>query len=167
MVSNGHYAVRRVYVQISKQSREICKGHRLPYINRSANFANIGGLPVLKHFLPQYLRMCFNVGSFSYSGFVAVKKLYAANPGPAERKALENEIRLLKSLHHSNVLTLLGVVTKPHLAIVMDWCHSSLFHRLHVAESGYDPINALRLAMRVADGMSYLHSRGVLHRCSG
>lgn len=93
-----------------------------------------------------------------------MKQLYAAKPNQAERKEFENEIRLLKSLRHTNVLSLLGVVTKPKLAIIMDWCHSSLYQRLHVDGNGYDPTAALQLTKQVAEGMNYLHSRSVLHR---
>ncbi|KAH7678250.1 expansin B, partial [Aphelenchoides avenae] len=50
-------------------------------------------------------------------GPVAVKQLFAAKPQPSQRRAFRNEIRLLKSLRHTNVLGLLGVVTEPKLAI--------------------------------------------------
>ncbi|KAH7697797.1 RAF protein, partial [Aphelenchoides avenae] len=96
-------------------------------------------------------------------GPVAVKQLYMAHPSPSVRRSLENEIRLLKSLRHSNVLSLLGVVTRPQLAIVTDWCYCSLYHKLHVAEAKYDEETQLRICSQIAEGMNYLHSKAVLH----
>ncbi|KAH7673153.1 RAF protein, partial [Aphelenchoides avenae] len=96
-------------------------------------------------------------------GPVAVKQLYMAHPSPSVRRSLENEIQLLKSLRHSNVLNLLGVVTRPQLAIVTDWCYCSLYHKLHVAETKYDEQAQLRVCSQIAEGMNYLHSKAILH----
>ncbi|KAH7714171.1 RAF protein [Aphelenchoides avenae] len=97
-------------------------------------------------------------------GPVAVKQLFAAKPPPSQRRAFRNEIRLLKSLRHTNVLGLLGIVTEPKLAIVTDWCHGSLYHQIHVAESEYESHTIYRFCKQIAEGVHYLHSKGVLHR---
>lgn len=80
------------------------------------------------------------------------------------------EVALLASLRHPNLILFMGYATQPHLAIVSEFMHrGSLFKVLR--KGGDKPLD-LRLqrsvAISVARGMAYLHSRSppLLHLVS-
>lgn len=93
-----------------------------------------------------------------------MKRLDNPQAAVADIRTFENEIRLLKSLRHTNVLSLLGVVRKPHLAIVTDWCYCSLFWLIHKEGVVFETAMIVHFCRQIAEGMHYLHSKGVLHR---
>lgn len=97
-------------------------------------------------------------------GPVAVKQVDNPQSAIADIRTFKNEIRLLKSLHHTNVLSLRGVVRKPRLAIVTDWCYCSLFWLIHQSGSVFETATVVHFCRQIAEGMNYLHSKDVIHR---
>ncbi len=75
----------------------------------------------------------------------------------------ERERRIVKSLRHPNLCRLFGVSTCPgSLCLVYDFLEGgSLAGLLRDRRKGYD---LLQIALDVAEGMDYLHKRGVMHR---
>jgi len=87
---------------------------------------------------------CIGSGSFgtvykaNWHGPVAIKALKVKQPTAAQLQAFKNEVSVLKKTRHVNVLLFMGVIRKPNLAIVTQWCEgSSLYRCLHVLEKKY------------------------------
>ncbi|CDW57431.1 Pkinase Tyr and C1 1 domain containing protein [Trichuris trichiura] len=100
-------------------------------------------------------------------GPVAIKKLNIGEPGPAQLQAFKNEVAVLKSTRHVNILLFMGWVREPHLAIVTQWCEgSSLYKHLHVNEprTEFSVYQIVDIAKQTAQGMDYLHSKNIIHR---
>ena len=100
-----------------------------------------------------------------YHGTVAVKFLNVQNPTPNQSNAFRNEVAILKSTRHDNVLLFIGCILKPYMAIVTEWCPgSSLYRHLHVEEDQWDITQLIDIAKQTSIGMEYLHARDILHR---
>jgi serine/threonine protein kinase len=100
-----------------------------------------------------------------YHGVVAIKFLNVQNPTPHQSHAFRNEVAILKSTRHDNILLFIGCILKPHLAIVTEWCPgSSLYRHLHVEEENWDMVQLVDIAKQTATGMEYLHAKDILHR---
>lgn len=100
-----------------------------------------------------------------YHGTVAIKFLNVQNPTHAQAQAFRNEVAILKSTRHDNILLFIGCILKPYLAIVTEWCPgSSLYRHLHVQEEHWDMFQLIDLAKQTAIGMEYLHASDILHR---
>lgn len=100
-----------------------------------------------------------------YHGTVAIKFLNVQNPTPNQFKAFRNEVAILKSTRHDNVLLFIGCIFKPYLAIVTEWCPgSSLYRHIHVEEEHWEINQLIDIARQTSTGMEYLHARDILHR---
>jgi len=107
------------------------------------------------------------VYKWNYFGPVAIKQLKISSPSAADLLAFKNEAELLKNARHPNILNFLGVILKPELAIVTEWCQgSSLYRQIHVIEPTveFSVEEVVIIAQQVSQGMQYLHWRGVAHR---
>jgi serine/threonine protein kinase len=97
---------------------------------------------------------------------VAVSKLLlGAQLRPHELAEFEQEVQLSAGLRHPNVLLLLGVAASP-LMLVTELCPAgSLYQCLHKDKSLQpSPAEALGMMRDLAAGLSYLHSKRVMHR---
>lgn len=104
-------------------------------------------------------------GKDFYHGIVAIKFLNVQNPTPHQSHAFRNEVAILKSTRHDNVLLFIGCILKPYLAIVTEWCPgSSLYKHIHVEEERWEMNQLVDIAKQTATGMEYLHARDILHR---
>ncbi|KAF9780834.1 kinase-like domain-containing protein, partial [Thelephora terrestris] len=66
-----------------------------------------------------------------------------------------------KSLHHPNVLPLLGVImSKNRFAMVSEWLPNGDINEYVEAHQG---VNLFELLMGVAEGLIYMHERGMVH----
>jgi len=82
-------------------------------------------------------------------------------------KDFEHEVSLMSTLRHRNIVTFLGCsLAFPRISIVMEMCESGSIQDM--IENGTmrqkSSQEILRLLLDIAEGMNYLHSRGVLHR---
>ncbi|KAF5459882.1 hypothetical protein F2P56_019794 [Juglans regia] len=78
-----------------------------------------------------------------------------------------SEVALLFRLRHPNIITFVAACKKPPVfCIITEYlAGGSLRKYLHHQEPHSVPLNlVLKLALNIAHGMQYLHSRGILHR---
>lgn len=100
-----------------------------------------------------------------WHGPVAIKTLNVTDPTPAQLQAFKNEVAVLRKTRHVNILLFMGVIRKPNLAIVTQWCEgSSLYRCLHVHEKRFDVQQIIEIARQTAQGMDYLHAKNIIHR---
>ncbi|KAK0419261.1 hypothetical protein QR680_014047 [Steinernema hermaphroditum] len=103
----------------------------------------------------------------NWFGPVAIKKLKVGDPSAAQLEAFKNEVAVLKKIRHANVLLFMGVIRKPFLGIVTQWCEgSSLYRHIHVNEPKVDFSMAaiIEICKQIGQGMNYLHSKNIIHR---
>lgn len=104
-------------------------------------------------------------GTDFYHGVVAVKFLNVSKPSPHQVAAFKNEVAILKSTRHENILLFIGCFLSDQLAIVTEWCPgSSLYRHLHVDEVLWDMCQLIDIARQTSTGMEYLHAKDILHR---
>ena len=61
---------------------------------------------------------------------------------------------LYRKTRHVNILLFMGFMTKPHFAIITQWCEgSSLYRHLHVIETKFDTMRRIDVARQTAQGM--------------
>lgn len=98
---------------------------------------------------------------------VAIKKLKSEQLTPQILQELKQEIAILSTLRHPNVLLYIGACTKPpNICIVTEWCgKGSLYEYLH-SDAFISVRQILQLAMGIAQGVNYLHSleHRIIHR---
>ena len=101
----------------------------------------------------------------SYQGtVVAVKQLLER--GKSVREKLENEVQTLARLRHPNLLLFMGYALEPPL-ILTEFMRRGSLHGILKSDECFkvDGLRCLNIAMAVARGMHYLHSRSppILH----
>lgn len=96
----------------------------------------------------------------------AVKKLNMRNK-PEEIKNLMQEIQLMSSLSHKNIVAYIGSYVDPedsNVYIVQEWVPGGSIESL-IKQFGPLAITAARSYMRqVVEGLVYLHSKNIVHR---
>lgn len=94
-----------------------------------------------------------------------MKFLNVAKPSQNHIAVFKNEVAILKSTRHDNILLFIGCFLNEQLAIVTEWCPgSSLYRHLHVEEVHWDMYQLIDIAKQMCQGMEYLHARDILHR---
>jgi serine/threonine protein kinase len=101
----------------------------------------------------------------SNHGLVAVK--YLSNKTNKDHfSEFKNEVMILQSTEHENILTFIGCLLNNRLAIVTEWCPgSSLYNHIHNYPD-YDlwtQCEIVDIAKQIATGMEYLHMRNIIH----
>ncbi|XP_017307429.1 serine/threonine-protein kinase A-Raf isoform X1 [Ictalurus punctatus] len=100
-----------------------------------------------------------------WHGDVAIKILKVSEPTPEQLQAFRNEMQVLRKTRHVNILLFMGFMTKPHFAIITQWCEgSSLYRHLHVTETKFETMRRIDVARQTAQGMDYLHAKNIIHR---
>eukprot|EP00928_Gymnodinium_smaydae_P087386 TRINITY_DN71657_c0_g1_i1.p1 TRINITY_DN71657_c0_g1~~TRINITY_DN71657_c0_g1_i1.p1 ORF type:complete len:332 (+),score=83.85 TRINITY_DN71657_c0_g1_i1:151-1146(+) len=95
---------------------------------------------------------------------VAVKRCKADNDKEAEM--LVSEMTYLQRLRHPRLVSLLGFCTRqPHIFMLVEYMNrGSLQHALFVAKTRFLFKDQVRFGWQVAEALTYLHARGVVHR---
>lgn len=96
---------------------------------------------------------------------VAVKTLH--DTSAAVLASTEAELLMHAALDHPNIVTLHGAnLNPPGCCIVMERCSSSLFEKLHKQRGDFDRRSLVGMAIQIAEGLSFLHSRSppLVHR---
>ncbi|XP_018406092.1 PREDICTED: serine/threonine-protein kinase B-raf isoform X2 [Cyphomyrmex costatus] len=87
-------------------------------------------------------------------GPVAVKRLNIEVPTELEIEMFKNEVNVLRKIRHMHVLSFMGCIVKPYLAIITQWCEgNSLYHRLHVAEDELEMITIVIILKQISEVM--------------
>jgi serine/threonine protein kinase len=98
-------------------------------------------------------------------GLVAVKYL-SSKTNKDHFNEFKNEVTILQSTEHENILTFIGCLLNNRLAIVTEWCPgSSLYNHIH-NYPGYDlwqMSEIVDISKQIATGMEYLHARNIIH----
>lgn len=98
---------------------------------------------------------------------VAVKFLHMHHVHPEDRlHAFKAEVGMLKNTRHENVVLFMGyILAPPRLGIVLNFCNGLSLHALlHEKRERPELSRALTIATQVAQGMSYLHGKRILHK---
>lgn len=102
----------------------------------------------------------------SYGGArVAMKQLFSSMIDATDVAEVRIEASLLSQLRHPHVVQFYGVsINGADIYIVTEFCESSLQEWLADKTTDFSLRRVLELADETAQGMAYLHSRGVIHR---
>lgn len=97
---------------------------------------------------------------------VAVKMMQTDGMSSADLEAVEQEIRIIQSLSHPNIVRYLGTEhRKGTLNIFMEYAEGgSLRQLLQERAKGLDETTAARYTFEILQGLEYLHSNGIAHR---
>ncbi|KAK7499047.1 hypothetical protein BaRGS_00009594, partial [Batillaria attramentaria] len=103
-----------------------------------------------------------------WHGDVAIKLLDMGNESDfqAQLAAFRLELALLRKTRHENLVLFMGACMKPpRLAIVTSFCKGeTLYTLIHIKKDTFKINKAMIIASQVAQGMSYLHSRSIIHK---
>jgi tRNA A-37 threonylcarbamoyl transferase component Bud32 len=97
---------------------------------------------------------------------VAVKVLTDGRVTKEMERNFHDEVSIMSSLRHPNVVLFMGACTKPpHLFIIMEYMAlGSLFDLLHnELVPDIPPVLRTKMLYQAAKGMHFLHSSGVVH----
>lgn len=109
----------------------------------------------------------------SYCGeLVAVKKMYSSEVVMDQfQEFFDNEAAILTSLHHPNVVRFFGAVCGTNrLYLITEFCEHSLSSMVHksllasYSDAIWQSSKFYSLAIGIANGMQYLHSKNIVHR---
>ena len=96
---------------------------------------------------------------------VALKKIQAVQFTSYNFELLKREIQIAAELSHFAILPFVGVVLTPPFVIVTEYMSGgSLFNRLHRDPIPIPPTKLTIIALGVAAGLAYVHSKNMLHR---
>jgi serine/threonine protein kinase len=81
-------------------------------------------------------------------------------------KTFKDEVATLSRLRHKNIVALVGVCTQPtKLAIITEWVPRGALRDVLLDRTiDIKFSHVLKMAMDVAEGMVYLHSKNIIHR---
>lgn len=96
----------------------------------------------------------------------ALKKVQLGSLSATQLKEAEQEIHILRNLHHPNIIRYKdSFVSKDNLCIVTEFCECGDLSKLIKAAPGPLPEDdVLRIFIQVLLGVEYLHKKQILHR---
>ncbi|KAF7973762.1 hypothetical protein HWV62_14220 [Athelia sp. TMB] len=97
---------------------------------------------------------------------VAIKFIRLHHNTDADREKMEmrlmREIAIWKRLEHPNIVHFLGTIRDSTIGMVAPWMGKGNLHD-HLRTECLTDMDKLRLPHEIASGLSYLHSKGVIH----
>ncbi|KAG9030138.1 hypothetical protein FRB95_004276 [Tulasnella sp. JGI-2019a] len=76
-------------------------------------------------------------------------------------KLLLREVRVLRTLHHPNVLPFLGFQRSPQICLVSSWYNNG--NVISYLEKNQDTADRLLLVFQISSGLTYLHLQSIVH----
>lgn len=107
------------------------------------------------------------VYSGNWHGQVAIKELHMEYGNDQHTlEAFKSEVSMFRKTRHQNLVLFMGACMKlPQLAIITSLCKgNTLYKHIHVLRDKFTMSNTISIAQQVAQGMGYLHARGIVHR---
>lgn len=104
---------------------------------------------------------------YCYGTQVAIKKFKNQSFDPEVLKGVRQEIKIMKSIRHPNLLLFLGASTKPGQLMIVTEIMETSFHDLDTFYHGtIDLLRKLKMSKEAARGVSWLHSLNptIIHR---
>ncbi|XP_074566620.1 serine/threonine-protein kinase STY17-like [Curcuma longa] len=97
---------------------------------------------------------------------VAVKILKAEKLNEAIALEFNQEVEILRKVHHNNVVRFIGACTKPNeFCIVTEYMTGgNLYDYLHKHHMSLELPQLLKFAIDICKGMDYLHQNNIIHR---
>lgn len=96
---------------------------------------------------------------------VAVKIIMKRTFTQPEFESFKREIYTLSVVNNPSLLTFYGYTNEPPFCIITEYLpHGSLYDVLHKSPSLLTPTKRSIIAADVAEGLVYLHSKGIIHR---
>ncbi|CAL1528760.1 unnamed protein product [Lymnaea stagnalis] len=103
-----------------------------------------------------------------WHGDVAIKLLDTggSTDNEAQLAAFKLELAILRKTRHENLVLFMGAcMTPPRLAIVTSFCKGqTLYTMIHLNKTTIKINKAITVASQIAQGMSYLHARSIIHK---
>ncbi|KQJ94770.1 hypothetical protein BRADI_3g13060v3 [Brachypodium distachyon] len=97
---------------------------------------------------------------------VAIKMLRVAHLNNASEVEFLQEVLILRSVNHENILQFYGASTRhPNCCIVTEYMpEGNLYEFLHKQNDLLEINEILRIAISISKGMEYLHRNNIIHR---
>lgn len=101
-----------------------------------------------------------------WHGDVAVKILKEEFLNDPAIEAFKLEVAIFKNTRHENLVLFMGACMKPpQLAIVTSMCKgNTLYTHIHLRRDKFNLNKTILIAQQIAQGMGYLHRRGIVHK---
>eukprot|EP01103_Thecamoeba_quadrilineata_P011672 TRINITY_DN2831_c0_g2_i1.p1 TRINITY_DN2831_c0_g2~~TRINITY_DN2831_c0_g2_i1.p1 ORF type:complete len:716 (+),score=177.62 TRINITY_DN2831_c0_g2_i1:246-2150(+) len=97
--------------------------------------------------------------------FAAVKRLPIKDLYEDQLKCLQNEITLLQSLRHDNIVKYLGVIkSQRHVNLILEYVEGGSLAQVMAGYGVFPESLAAIYIQQVLKGLSYLHSSNIIHR---
>ncbi|UYV83298.1 KSR1 [Cordylochernes scorpioides] len=104
----------------------------------------------------------------NWHGRVAIKMLNMdkMNDSKATLETFKQEVAIFRKTRHENLILFMGACMKPpHLAIITSLCKgNTLYTEIHIRKNKYNLNKLLSISKQIAQGMGYLHARGIVHK---
>ena len=96
---------------------------------------------------------------------VAVKKFKEKDTNPQVKKTALREIRMLKTLKHQNIVSLLEIFRrKAKLYLVFDFVEHTVLEELERKSGGLDSLQVKKIMYQLLIALRHCHSNNVVHR---
>ena len=94
----------------------------------------------------------------NYHGPAAVKKLKCKNPSREQIQEFKSEVSILSNLRHNQIVLFMAYILNPpdDMCIVMSWCESSLYKRIHIGQTNLSVKEAMRISKEISQVKSPL-----------
>lgn len=101
-----------------------------------------------------------------WHGEVAIRVIDVYHNDEMKLRAFKEEVTLYKKTRHDNIELFMGSsMNLPKLAIITSYCRGkSLYQYIRASRDHVNLNNAKIIAQHIAQGMGYLHSRGIVHK---
>ncbi|XP_070573344.1 kinase suppressor of Ras 2-like isoform X2 [Ptychodera flava] len=101
-----------------------------------------------------------------WHGDVAIKLFNVDTDNELQWKSFKQEVSTFRKTRHENLVLFMGACMNPsHLAIVTSLCKgSTLYSQIHIWKETFLLHKSVLIATQIAQGMGYLHARGIVHK---